>query len=208
MGLFTLNGPLTQDVVCALTASCVVQVTGTGLANTNRARVVEASATCAVAATLPAGYTGASLDVSVSSSPYREFNFGTATAGLANTAYQICWAADSSYSFRVGSFQIFGPFTTNTGCTLTEVCAIQLSGVGLASTNAVRILESVSSCGSTAAAVSTFTGLAVTTSASSAAPHANFSLGTATGGISRALFMRTNHNLETFYAVSEFGCLG
>ena len=107
----------------------------------------------------------------VSGAQNNSFAFGTATAGVASSAYQICWAAGSSYSFRVGRFQMSGPFTAATSCTLSQACALQLSGLGLATSNLVRILESSDSCGSSAPAVSTFVGLSSETSPNAAAPY-------------------------------------
>ena len=90
----------------------------------------------------------------------------------------MCWAASTNYLFQLGSLQIAGPFVRSASCTLTEACALQLAGVGLASTNAVRILESGSACGSAAAGVSTFLGLAATTSATPTHPFGVYALST------------------------------
>ena len=61
---------------------------------------------------------------------------------------------------------------------------LQLAGVGLASTNVVRIIASSDTCGSSAASVSTFVGMSATTSVAASSPHDVYSLSTAgiTGG--------------------------
>ena len=40
VGVFTLHGPLTQAGICPLTVNCQVQLTGTGLASTNKLKLL------------------------------------------------------------------------------------------------------------------------------------------------------------------------
>jgi hypothetical protein len=189
VGTFTLNGPSTQNVDCPLTTSCVVQVGGIGLASANKAKVTSGPA-CSSAAAVPTGYAGASFDVAASGVSYSEFNLGTATTGVATSGFRLCWASDTSYTFEVGSFQISGPFVGAVACTLTEACSLQLSGVGLASSNVVRILESGSACGSDVSGVGTFVGLSSTTSASATLPYDAYEVAptAVTGGTSGDLY--------------------
>ena len=101
----------------------------------------------------------------------------------------LCWGHEFSISFQVGVFQLSGPFTGVTGCTLTEACTLQLAGVELSSSNVVRIVASGSACGDDVVAVSTFVGLAATTSAAAAAPDLYaLSTGSVTGGTAGALY--------------------
>ena len=74
-------------------------------------------------------------------------------------------------------------------CTLTEPCAMQLSGLSLASSNTVRIVASGVACGTGSPATSTFVGLAGTTSATAPAYKVyDFALGPVTGGTAGALY--------------------
>jgi hypothetical protein len=143
VGTFTLNGPLVQEIDCPLTAHCLVQLTGTGLRSTNKVRVVSSGQLCSTSASTPVGYAGAIFATYLYPGAVSTFDLGTATTGEASAGYQLCFAHDSSHSFRVGTFQISGPLTGATSCTLSETCSIQLAGVGLASTNVVRILRRV-----------------------------------------------------------------
>ena len=72
-------------------------------------------------------------------------------------------SVNSAPRFDLGTFQISGPLVGAEECTLTEACSLQLGGVGLVSTNQLRILLSSESCGADVAGVSTFTGLSSTT---------------------------------------------
>ena len=87
-----------------------------------------------------------------------EVDFGTVTAGVATSGFQLCWSFDRNPVVRVGSFQLSGPFTAAVACTLTEACALQVSGVGLASSNAVRVLLSSALCGDAVTGVVSLSG--------------------------------------------------
>ena len=90
--------------------------------------------------------------------PYRLYEFGTATAGPANTLYKLCWGWDpfsagtttqqnQAFSFEVGKFAMI--VDTGLTCTLGVACSLQLEGLGLFSTNRIRIVEAqAGSCGS------------------------------------------------------------
>jgi hypothetical protein len=192
IGLFTLNGPLTQATIdCPMTAPCVVQVTGSKLAATNQAKVVANGVACTTAAAVPTVYTGGSFDVAVTNSnPFRQFDLGTTTAGPASSDYHLCWAHDSNYLFEVGSFQISGPYTGATECTLTETCSLQLTGVGLATSNVIRILESALACGGNNVGVNTFAGLASTTTVTNSGTYRVYAVATGetTAGTSGARY--------------------
>jgi hypothetical protein len=186
VGQFTLNGPLVMSNNCPMTALCVVQVTGTGLESTNNAKVVASGTACTTNAVAADPYTGGSFDVPVGSSPHRTFNLGTTTAGPASVNWVLCWAHDTNYVFEIGSFQVSGPYTeaTSTGklfCTLTETCSLQLTGVGLEVSNTIRILESALKCVDGELGVSTFAGLAHTTSVTNAAGFDVYAVSTGAG---------------------------
>jgi hypothetical protein len=138
VGAFTLNGPLVQDIDCPLTVSCMVQLIGTGLVSTNNVRVVSSDQLCSTSATAPVGYAGSAFATYSLPGGLNTFDLGTATTGEASAGFQLCFAHDSSYSFRVGGFQISGPLTGATSCTLSEAWSLQLAGVGRASTDGGR----------------------------------------------------------------------
>ena len=197
--MFTLSGPLVQDFDCPLTFPCVVQLTGTGLASTNKVRVVSSDQICSTSAAMPSGYAGATFATYSLPGGLNTFDLGTATTGEATAGFQLCFAHDSSHLFRVGVFQVSGPLTGATACTLSEACSLQLAGVGLASTNVLRILASSDACGSGAVGVSTFVGLASTTSVSASSPYDVYIVAAAgiTGGTSGSIEKsKTVHNIR------------
>ena len=46
VGTFTLNGPVAENFECPMTVACSIQLTGTGLANTNKVKVQGSGTTC------------------------------------------------------------------------------------------------------------------------------------------------------------------
>jgi hypothetical protein len=214
VGAFTLNGPVTEDFFCSLTISCAVQLDGVGFATTNRVKVQASGVVCDAAATA-ATFAGASFDVAVTpqgvasdfsivgpnvsgAQQTSRFVIGTATAGDPGD-FALCWGHAGNSVFKVGTFRIAGPFTRDVECTLTESCALELTGLDLASTNVVRILPSSSACGNNVSGVSTFVGnvtglstfagLNSTLSAAAALPHTTYTLATElTGGTAGALY--------------------
>ena len=146
-----------------MTVACSIQLTGTGLANTNNVKVQGSGTPCSSGASTASGYTGMTLDQQVTSG-VDVYALGTASAGTAVNNLVLCFAYSSNYLFQISSaFQMSGPSVGNEDCTLTETCSLQLSGVGLADTNKLRIIASGDNCGS-AAAVTSITGLSGTTS--------------------------------------------
>jgi hypothetical protein len=149
VGTFTLNGPAAQTTECTLTADCIIQLTGTGLASTNRVKVLLASDICATHAAPATGYTGALLTPQPPTSTTATetvFDLGHATTGVATTALHLCWMHENSFAFSVGIFQMSGPTAVVTECMMTQACLVQLTGVGLTATNKVRIIASSGNC--------------------------------------------------------------
>ena len=146
-----------------MTVACSIQLSGTGFANTNKVKVQGSGTSCG--ATAATGYTGMTLTQSVTDSGNLDvYALGTASAGVAVNNLVLCFAYTSNYAFQISSaFQMSGPLVGNEDCTLTETCSLQLSGVGLADTNKLRIIASGENCGS-AAGVTSITGLSGTTS--------------------------------------------
>ena len=46
VGTLTLHGPTAEDFTCPMTDACSIQLSGTGLANTNKVKVQGSSTTC------------------------------------------------------------------------------------------------------------------------------------------------------------------
>ena len=148
-----------------MTDACSIQLSGTGFANTNNVKVQGSGTTCG--ATAATGYTGMTLTKSVTDSGNLDvYALGTASAGVAVNNLVLCFAYTSNYAFQISSaFQMSGPLVGNEDCTLTETCSLQLSGVGLADTNKLRIIASSDNCGGAAVVgVTSITGLSGTTS--------------------------------------------
>ena len=148
-----------------MTVACSIQLSGTGFANTNNVKVQGSGTTCG--ATAATGYTGMTLTKSVTDSGNLDvYALGTASAGVAVNNLVLCFAYTSNYAFQISSaFQMSGPLVGNEDCTLTETCSLQLSGVGLADTNKLRIIASSDNCGGAAVVgVTSITGLSGTTS--------------------------------------------
>ena len=96
--------------------------------------------------------------------PYDVYSMTIATAGETGGIYILCWAHNPSqvahYSFPIGVFTLHGPTSQSLHeCTLTVECSLTLAGTkNFANTNAIRIMESTLSCGSSAAQFD-FTGM-------------------------------------------------
>ena len=100
----TLNGPTVGDFTCSMTDACSIQLTGTGLASTNKVKVQESDTTCSNDAAAAAGYTGMTLDQQVANSGgFDEYDLGTAIAGVPGSRLVLCFAYASKYEFEVGT---------------------------------------------------------------------------------------------------------
>lgn len=197
IGKFSVSGPHTGPQDCTLGTACTWQLTGYGLSNSNRIRVIKVTSTCASspvpAATSEFTNWDGTLSTTVSTSPqtYSEF---TITAGPIGTEHRICWGYDPAtvphqdeWNMDVGEFSVYGPIPAAVNCTLGWVCSFQLSGLKLANTNKVRVLHSTSACGqSLVPASGQFKSNGVTFSVQKEpddeAPYDLYKLGTETAG--------------------------
>ena len=80
----------------------------------------------------------------------------------------------------MGTFQISGPFTAAHECVVTTACTLQIGGVGLASSNKVRVISSTASCG--ANALPFISGWAEGVQVTDSSPYRTYNLGTNTAG--------------------------
>ena len=101
---FTLHGPTVEDFTCPMTVACSIQLTGTGLANTNNVKVQGSGTPCSTGASTASGYTGMTLDKQVTNSGgFDVYALGTASAGVAGSTLVLCFAYSSNYVFEVGT---------------------------------------------------------------------------------------------------------
>ena len=82
-----------------------------------------------------------------------------------------------------------GPVPADLGCTLGVACSLQLEGLGLFSTNRIRIVEAqAGSCGSSTPTVTTMTGMTVDAPVTNTAPYGDYSFGIPQAGSSSNAF--------------------
>ena len=87
-----------------MTVACSIQLTGTGLANTNNVKVQGSGTPCSTGASTASGYTGMTLDKQVTNSGgFDVYALGTASAGVAGSTPVLCFAYSSNYLFEVGT---------------------------------------------------------------------------------------------------------
>ncbi len=137
---------------CTLTETCSLQLSGVGLADTNKVRIIASSDSCGGAAGVES-ITGLSGTTSVttggSSNVYAVASSETST-GVHGTGYKLCWghnpSGNADYMFDVGTFTLNGAAAADFTCPLTDACSIQLTGTGLASTNKVKVQGSGTTC--------------------------------------------------------------
>ena len=87
-----------------MTVACSIQLSGTGLANTNHVKVQGSGTTCSSGAAVASGYTGMTLGQQVTNSGgFDVYALGTASAGVAGSSLVLCFAYTSNYVFEVGT---------------------------------------------------------------------------------------------------------
>ena len=147
-----MSGPTVGNEECTLTETCSLQLSGVGLADTNKLRVIASSGSCGSAAgvtsiTVLSGTT--SVTTGGSSNVYAVASSET-SAGVHGTGYKLCWGHNPTgnvdYMFEVGTFTLNGPAAEDFTCPLTDACSIQLTGTGLANTNNVKVQGSGTTC--------------------------------------------------------------
>ena len=141
--------PDAGDKSCTFGVMCVIQLTGTGLAMTDKVRIILSDDTCGSGEAIttitnpipvPAPWTSETTPITLV--PYVMYVMGTPTYGGGRT-YDLCWGANPSvtadFSTTVGVFTVNGPANADTNCFLTEECRLTLGGLGFAATNKLRL---------------------------------------------------------------------
>lgn len=168
---FTVFGPNVRAMSCTFGLPCELQLVGHGLASTNRL-IVLSNGQCGDNAPTSAVVTGmlASISVDASSSGER-YDLNTPLAGQPRADYKVCWAHSPSnvagaavYSVPVGLLTLNGPVQNSQLCSLGVDCVITLTGVGLAASNQILLIDDSSSCGDESPTLATFSGLSNPTS--------------------------------------------
>jgi hypothetical protein len=107
------------------------------------------------------------------------------TEGTSGARYTLCWsnepAANTDYSFEVGVFRLHGPLTQDIVCPMTMPCVVQVSGLGLVSSNKLKVVASGTACSNSAAVPTEYTGGSFDVLVG-ADPFDTFNLGTTTAG--------------------------
>lgn len=166
LGDLTVTGPNVQNVACTFGLSCVLQLIGLQLQTTNKMIVLSAGS-CGDNGPTLSSVTGMLNAISVTDqSPYDSYDLGTPLAGQPRTDYQLCWAsapADGAgaafYRVPVGLLTLNGPVQVSQICTMSLQCVITLTGVGLAASNQILLIDGDGSCGSSSPMTATFDGL-------------------------------------------------
>ena len=165
LGDFTVTGPNVQDEACTFGVSCVIALIGLDLTSTNKVVVLSAG-NCGDNGPTLASITGMLSTISVQpQSPYDTYDLNTPLSGQPRTDYTLCWSHDpgdggaSFYKVPLGYLTVNGPVQVAQHCILGTSCDITLTGVGLADTNQILIIDADSSCGNSDPTVAVFDGL-------------------------------------------------
>ena len=151
---FQMSGPLVGNEDCTLTEPCSLQLSGVGLADTNKLRIIASSDNCGGAAVVGVtsinGLSGTTSVTTGGTSNVYAVASSQITAGVHGSGYKLCWAHNPSgnadYMFEVGTFTLNGPVAENFECPMTVACSIQLTGTDLANTNKVKVQASGTTC--------------------------------------------------------------
>ena len=151
---FQMLGPTVGNEQCTLTETCSLQLSGVGLADTNKVRIIANTEACGggsvVGVTSITGLTGTTAVTTGGSSDVYAVASSAITAGVHGSGYTVCWghnpSANAHYMFEVGTFTLKGAAAEDFTCPLTDACSIQLSGTGLANTNNVKVQGSGTTC--------------------------------------------------------------
>ena len=175
-----MSGPTVGNEECTLTETCSLQLSGVGLADTNKLRVIASSGSCGSAAgvtsiTVLSGTT--SVTTGGSSNVYAVASSATST-GVHGSGYKLCWghnpSGNADYMFEVGTFTLNGAAAADFTCPLTDACSIQLTGTDLASTNKVKVQGSDTTCHGERSHVQLLFKLAATDTADLTSLHFNW----------------------------------
>ena len=153
---FQMLGPTVGNEQCTLTETCSLQLSGVGLADTNKVRIIASSDSCGggsvVGVTSITGLSGTTAVATGGSSDVYAVASSAITAGVHGSGYTVCWghnpSANTHYMFEVGTFTLNGPVAENFECPMTVACTIQLTGTDLANTNKVKVQASGTTCSS------------------------------------------------------------
>jgi len=210
VGSFVMNGPEQgMRSTCTMGQPCNLQLSGLGLAATNRLQIVAGAGLCGTAGVTPAVLLGIdnprlvtddaydnqySMGMVVIGGAYSACRVATPAASCIGSHYRLCWAhgvhiaADGGPNFavEVGKFVMSGPFVTYTvECTLGLICAFRLYGSEFKPTNRILVIEEHGACGVDDPPVAHFEGIsnpAVVGELSADGTEATFRLGRSNSG--------------------------
>lgn len=166
VGDLTVTGPNVQNQACTLGLSCVLQLSGLQLASSNM-MIVLATGECGDNGPTLSSVTGMLNSMQVTNqAPYDSYDLNIPTAGQPRTDYKLCWssapaqgAGAAFYRVPVGLLTLNGPVQVSQQCTMSLPCEITLTGVGLASSNQLLLIDADGACGQTTPVTATFDGL-------------------------------------------------
>lgn len=181
----TVNGPTQGPHDCTMSMSCSVQLTGTGLASSNKVLIIESSSGCGQENPTVASFPGLQNPKQAEATVVGRFDLGIPGEGTPGTAYSICWAHNptslADYRVTLGVFTMSGPNEDDVvHCTYGLSCVATVTGHGLASTNELIIAALSDDCGQAALNLPPITGL--TNPATIDANLRTFPLGLPTAG--------------------------
>ena len=186
---FQMSGPSVGNEDCTLTETCSLQLSGVGLADTNKLRIIASGDNCgsAAAVTSITGLSGTTSVTTGGSSNVYAVASSAITAGVHGSGYKLCWghnpSGNSHYMFEVGTFTLNGAAAEDFTCPLTDACSIQLSGTGLANTNNVKVQGSGTTCSTGASTASGYTGMTLDQQVTNSGGFDVYALGTASAGV-------------------------
>ena len=150
-------------LACALGSACTLQLTGYKLAPSNRVAILGASGSCKDGDGDIADWGGGALVLAPSPSStdaLQTYDVGTPTrvsgTPLVGGDYQLCWAHEGGTRDAIGLFvvsleddggSLSGPVEKQYGCTLGDLCNLQLLGYGLENANRIAVRPPDVNCG-------------------------------------------------------------
>ncbi|CAJ1390273.1 unnamed protein product [Effrenium voratum] len=160
-GYLMMLGPLAMDFECFLNFPCVINISGIGLAASNKVLLVESSAGRCGDSNLPAldgrwnfsNPAAAGQDLFGS---YNLYSFGLAK-GKSGASHRICWAHDptgsesSDFKVEIDPDFLWIRLTAIVDCVPGRTCSVAVLGSGILPSSQVLIIANSGRCGSASA---------------------------------------------------------
>lgn len=155
VGHFTMNGPDQNPTTCKVSVNCILQLTGVGLAASNKVVVLASSETCGDDGSHAISFGGFTNPQQQDGDNFGQYPMGIANSGVPGTGYRACWGHNPTWTGNMNAFNVdMGTFTlvavdtiNEVQCTLGYACNLQVTGTQMASSNAIVVIDQNETCG-------------------------------------------------------------